>query len=187
MSLTNGCTGQISAVTFCAKDAQKPPSKICSVRRALGFQEMDTMEYEIDANIIDRYERFTIELVRISFAAIGFLGFFFGTLSTSPDLDLEAKKIILHAISNSSIAFSACILFGMSHRLLSLLGISMAVLVNRNEQKNTEKCSKLAKRRKQAFYCASATIGIACICALIGLANLLIGMWAINNHFGVLV
>ena len=34
-SITNGCTGQISAVTFCAKDAQKPPSKTCSVSRAL--------------------------------------------------------------------------------------------------------------------------------------------------------
>lgn len=33
--LTSGCTGQISAVTFCAKYAQKPPSKICSASRAL--------------------------------------------------------------------------------------------------------------------------------------------------------
>jgi len=33
--VTSGCTGQISAVTFLRYAAKKPPSKICSVSRAL--------------------------------------------------------------------------------------------------------------------------------------------------------
>lgn len=76
-------------------------------------------DYEADLALLDRYQTFSAELVRVSLLGVGVLGFFFDKVAGSTYLSVSTRQLVLTLLACAAVCFGTAAAAALAHRFLS--------------------------------------------------------------------
>lgn len=121
-----------------------------------GVQDVPAEFYEADIVLLDRYQGFSAEIVRISLLGIAVLGFFLEKLvSKAPSVGSLTGLIIRGSLATGVVLFAAAACAGLLHRYYSADGIFYHLRAVRDfliaERNETDRVLDSASKSKRRY------------------------------------
>lgn len=106
--------------------------------------KIDEDEYKADAMLMEKYQAYSAELLRISLLGIALLGFFIDKVSSSVTFSASSRTAMLWIMGISAAIFSLAAACSLAHRYYSTDGLFYHLrLVRRNAKNAAEGSRKL--------------------------------------------
>ena len=146
-----------------------------SVKPSLGTMVIPSGTFEHDLAVGSRYQAFSVEILRVSLAGLGGIGFFLTQDLTVGSIHVSSKPLLIAAA-----AFGVAAACAIAHRYLGtealachLMGLRLRI---RNAAGDEAKAKREDTRRKRWFFCCVWLLGWASIATALGAVSVAIGL-----------
>jgi len=145
----------------------------------LGLQALEEDLYKADMELLDKYQSFSSELLRLSLSGIGAIGILLGLFLK--DLGQSIEVFARISIIASAVCFGACVISSLLHRYYSTEGMFYHIRSLRvnlqgipDEKDSSKKRNANYKFSSKALWAAALFLILAAFCLCISFGVILV-------------
>lgn len=136
-------------------------------------------DLDIDILLLEKYKEFAEALLKASLAVVAVLGFFLDKVSTASYFSVSSREVIFRQLIFSAALFVGSGAATLMHRLIGLLGASLAVRALRRARSGLAAGSVRDGRVSRLSYVSSSLLLAAA--ALLAVAGALVLLFALSS------
>lgn len=134
-------------------------------------------DYKVDLELLDRYQGFSTELLRIFLLGVSLLGFFFQHVASGSHFSPESKERILLLLAAAATAFLVSSVFALGHRYFSTDGVFHHIRAARRRHSDAESAKVDELMRNRRYRSSTRYLAAAAVFCGLGTTVLTFGLW----------